>query len=232
MRDGKITASDEPDEPDGKVTADVINARDDRMFVVGAAEPTPSGLGALATSASNEMISLVWKHAQKISKARMAALSRSFGNFDMVVAAGWLLGDLVCGAPILERSEAHTIGLKIKYEAGKVEKNVAKIRLEAKRAAGRAGVTTAARLKLLEDAEQKVQTLLRAALEAELPWPAVAQPAARKRKRKRKREASLDDNDEQLAALDTRQLGRRSGRRSGQRRRWSGRIQKRSRSKK
>ena len=230
MRDGKITASDEPDEPDGKVTADVINARDDRMFVVGAAEPTPSGLGALATSASNEMISLVWKHAQKISKARMAALSRSFGNFDMVVAAGWLLGDLVRGAPILKRSEAHTIGLKIKYEAGKVEKNVAKIRLEAKRAAY--GVTTAARLKLLEDAEQKVQTLLRAALEAELPWPAVAQPAARKRKRKRKREASLDDNDEQLAALDTRQLGRRSGRRSGQRRRWSGRIQKRSRSKK
>ena len=61
------------------------------------------------------------------------------------------------GAPILESGQAHTIGLKIKYEAGKVEKSVAKMRLDAKRAAGRTGVTEAARQKLLEDAEQKVQ---------------------------------------------------------------------------
>ena len=202
---GKVGASDEPDKPDGRITAEIIGARDALMFVAGAAEPTTSGLGACAALASNEMLSLVWKHAQKMPKARMAVLSRSFGNFDMIVAAGWLLGDLVRGTPILERGQAHTIGLKIKYEARKVEKNVAKIRLEAKRAAGRAGVTEAARLKLLEDAEKNVETLLRAAPEAELPWPAAAQPAARKRKRKRTREAA-SSHEEQLAALDAKQL--------------------------
>ena len=198
-------ASDEPDESDNQITAEVIGARDALMFVVDAAGPRASGLGALAASASNEMISLVWTHAQKIPKARMGVLSRSFGNFDMVVAAGWLFGDLVRGAPILERSQAHTIGLKIKYEAGKVDNNVTKIRLEARRAAGRAGVAEAARQELIEDAEKKVQAVLRAAPEAELPWPAAEQPAARKPKRKRKQEAAAEE-EEELAALEAKQL--------------------------
>ena len=61
---------------------------------------------------------------QGLTAAQVSALSKSFGNFDRVVAAGWLLGDAL-GLPLMERADALAVGLKAKYEAGKLDKKEA-----------------------------------------------------------------------------------------------------------
>jgi hypothetical protein len=86
-------------EGDGAVTADVIASRHAMMFAVGAAEPAESGLPASATTPTNQLVVLVWAHMQGLPQDHIDALSKAFGNFDRVVAAGWLLADLVRGSP-------------------------------------------------------------------------------------------------------------------------------------
>ena len=85
--------------------------RDAAMFVVGAAEPSPSGLLPLASEPTKALVKFAVAHFAALPKAHIAALSKSFGNFDRVVGIGWLIADAVraVGAPLITRADAHAI---------------------------------------------------------------------------------------------------------------------------
>ena len=63
----------------------------------------------------------MWGPRRASQRTQIDELSKSFGNFDRVVALGWLLGDAI-GLPLMERVLAHKLGLAAKYLAGKTEK--------------------------------------------------------------------------------------------------------------
>ena len=153
------------DEAECMITKEWVAARFARMFVVGAVGPAASGPDEeIVLTISNKLVALVWAYVgseKSVSKDKIDELSKSFGNFDRVVALGWLLGDAI-GLPLMERVLAHKLGLAAKYLAGKTEKTNEKTTRDAKRAAGRAGVEDAMRRKLIDEAETQVEELLRA----------------------------------------------------------------------
>lgn len=128
-QDGQAAAQNQlPEEPDIAITAGTMSDRYDLMFTTAAAEPRASGLESCVPNADKKLVSLVSAHVEGIKKADIDALSQAYGNFDRVVAKGWLFGDLVRGPPLLDRAEAYTVGLKVKYEAGKVAKQEAELK--------------------------------------------------------------------------------------------------------
>jgi len=211
----QTAAQDQPaNEAGSTITADMVAARDAMMFVVGAAAPVASGLPALASTATSLHVKLVWEHVndrRKLSDERVDALSTSFRNFDRRVAAGWLCGDLMRGPALLERDDAHTLGLKIKYEAGKVEAKETKLRRDAKKAAGRLAAADPGRGKLLERAEEEIETLLGTTVQ--LPLPAASQAAqAPNPARPQKRPREIDPLEAAEAAeLECRKATKRAG---------------------
>ena len=66
-----------------------------KMFVVIASEPAASGLQQTAPATTSRLVKLVWEHVNALPTATIDALSAAFGNFDRVVALGWLLGDIL-----------------------------------------------------------------------------------------------------------------------------------------
>ena len=78
------------------------------MFVVGAPGPVASGRLSAVTKLTKELVHRGWMVVEKLD---IKALSRSFGNFDKVVALGWLLGDIVLGC-LMPRINAFSIGGK------------------------------------------------------------------------------------------------------------------------
>ena len=164
------------------------------MFVEGSAGPVASGQTEVVREVTGNILKITWAYVQGLAQDHINALSKSFGNFDRVVALGWLLGDAV-GLPLMERKQAHTIGLKAKYEAGKIKSKEASIPREAKKAAGRLGATDPKRQQLLSEADKQVEELL--CTPVELPFPEAAQPSAPRpsgsRKRAREPEVSATD---------------------------------------
>jgi hypothetical protein len=59
---------------------------------------------------------LAYNAANELCDTQGDALSQSFGNFDRVVALGWLLGDAM-GARLLPREQAHQVGNKARKAA-------------------------------------------------------------------------------------------------------------------
>ena len=57
------------------------------------------------------------------------ALSSAFGNFDRVVACGWLLQDAL-GLPLSSRDIAYAIGLKARTQAGRLKAQIYQKRKE------------------------------------------------------------------------------------------------------
>eukprot|EP00966_Prymnesium_polylepis_P335338 7390699-Prymnesium_polylepis.1 len=105
-------------------------------------------------------------HVEGVPKADIEVLSQAYGNFDRVVAQGWLFGDLVRGPPLLEKTEAYryTVGLKVKYEAGKLRKKEA----ELKRSYSRVPAADPKRRSLVEAADQETEALLRQPVDIKL----------------------------------------------------------------
>ena len=110
--------------------------RDAAMFVVGAAEPSPSGLLPLASEPTKALVKFAVAHFAALPKAHIAALSKSFGNFDRVVGIGWLIADAVraVGAPLITRADAHAIGSKAQRKAADIKDEVRTARLAIQRA--------------------------------------------------------------------------------------------------
>ena len=86
------------------------------MFVVGAAAPQASGMPSAAKRATMELVMLAYNAVNELCDAKGEALSKSFANFDRVVALGWLLGDAM-GARLLLREQAYAVGLKARKAA-------------------------------------------------------------------------------------------------------------------
>lgn len=86
-------------------TAALEATRAQEMFVVGTTWPTASNVGATAITPTKGLVLYIHKAVSAWDEAHIAALSRSIGNFDRVVAQGWLMADAL-GLPLLER-DAH-----------------------------------------------------------------------------------------------------------------------------
>jgi hypothetical protein len=139
---GQPAAEDEVlDEAEAVISKEWVAARFASVFVVGASGPAASEQKVTMRAVTTRLAKLAWAHVQGLMAAQVSALSKSFGNFDRVVAAGWLLGDAL-GLPLMERTDALAVGLKAKYEAGKLEKKEA----HWKKALSRLAVTDKARL--------------------------------------------------------------------------------------
>lgn len=96
-------APGQPEAPAGPVeplTSAGVATRASTMFVVGSAEPRASGLAMIGKVPTKELVQLAFVAANELCDTHGKALSKSFGNFDRVVALGWLIGDAV-GKPLL-----------------------------------------------------------------------------------------------------------------------------------
>jgi hypothetical protein len=78
-------------EPEAAITVDALAVRADLMFIAGLPEPGASAMNALASKATKGLVRLASKLVSDWPQARIDNLSRSYGNFDRVVALGWLL---------------------------------------------------------------------------------------------------------------------------------------------
>ena len=112
------------------LTAPLMATRARKMFVVGTSGPSASGLSALAKQPTKEIVLLVFNVINEWTKADIDALSDSFGNFDRVVAQGWLLGDAL--GMLLTHTDAYALGCKVRHHAGKIAGEIAGVRRAAK----------------------------------------------------------------------------------------------------
>ena len=191
--DQPVAEDEVPDEAEAVISKEWVAARFALIFVVGAAGPVASKQTDAVRAVTIRLAKLAWAHVQGLTPAQVDALSKSFGNFDRVVAAGWLLGDAL-GLPLMERTHALAVGLKAKYEAGKLDKKEAYW----KKVVSRLPVADAKRQALEKDAQTDIEKLAQTEIE-DLPLPTAAQPAAPResgsRKRAREEEVELSHED-------------------------------------
>ena len=117
-------------EADAVLTADFVARRSDRMFPLEGTEAVASGLEECVQQVTNKLIQLVWAHVQAWSDAHVNALHTAFGNFDRIVAAGWLLADAF-DLPLMDREQALLVGLKVRYYGGKILKTQGQVKRQA-----------------------------------------------------------------------------------------------------
>ena len=81
----------------------MLAVRVPKMFPLDAAGPAASGIDAVAATATNALVRFATNEADKLCDAHGGALSRAFGNFDRVVATGWLshVGRVLGGASLI-----------------------------------------------------------------------------------------------------------------------------------
>ena len=178
----RLAAGAVAEEPKIALTAAVLLERRNKMFVAGTPEPTASGM-AVATALTNEDVQLASVVVAGWKQDDITALSRSFGNFDRVVALGWLLGDLL-DLPWLERKQAHSFGLAAGKKAGKVEEEIKAMK---KRASSRASKLKQGDLEARHALEAAAAAEQAALLQkdAELTLPEAPRTATLSTKRKR-----------------------------------------------
>ena len=89
------------------------------MFKVENGGAVASGRLPVAQTFTKEMLWFAWKAIESwCTKALVRELSASYGNFDKLVALGWLLGDVI-GGRLIDGKIAHGIGRRLgKYASG------------------------------------------------------------------------------------------------------------------
>jgi hypothetical protein len=128
--DASETAVETQDEP-------AFTERRDLMFDISATGPVGSGLEPVAGTANKRILqnaSAVLK-LDKLTAEMVKALSAAHGNFDRIVALGWLIADAVqaVGSPMMERNKAYAVGMKAGREALKIKTDLATLRRDAMR---------------------------------------------------------------------------------------------------
>lgn len=191
-----LEQADAPESPAAPLTAAAMGERAAAMFVVGSAAPQASGLSTAAEPATNELVRLAFNAANDRCNADGKALSESFGNFDRLVATGWLLGDAV-GRPLLSREQAHAVGLKARKLAVAIKADLASIKKDAQRKASKLEADDPKRQDFAEQAAAAEATLLQG--KVELPFPTAQKPAAKKPSGSRKRARPKELTEEQRA---------------------------------
>ena len=81
------------------------------MFKLDAEGPTASGRPAVTRTVTKENVQSAWRAANGYCEEHGAALSEAYGNFDRVVALGWLLGDVAIGC-LIKKADAFKVGRK------------------------------------------------------------------------------------------------------------------------
>jgi len=152
------------------LTSDTVANRASTMFVVGSTEPRASGLPMIGKVPTKELVKLAFVAANELCDTHGKALSKSFGNFDRVVALGWLIGDAV-GVPLLSRVQAHAVGLKARRIAGDVKADIASIKKDAARNASKLAQEDPQRKKVAEQAKAAEVELLQATVDLPMPDP-------------------------------------------------------------
>ena len=82
------------------------------MFVIGASEPVRSGKGSAMPYPTNELVQRVWSEISDVAETTGKQLSASFGNFDKLVGAGWLIGDVIQDR-LIDRADAFAVGRRV-----------------------------------------------------------------------------------------------------------------------
>ena len=80
-------------------------------------------LPVLARATSKQLVKVVTEYTnnrKKLPDSTVKKLSAVYGNFDRMVAAGWLLADAV-GLPLLTRGDAYAAGLKARRESSRIK---------------------------------------------------------------------------------------------------------------
>jgi len=80
------------------------------MFHVDAKGPAASGRPT-AQFVTKELVQLAWRATNELCDVNGRELSAAYGNFDRVVALGWLLGDVACGR-LITGDAAFKVGRK------------------------------------------------------------------------------------------------------------------------
>ena len=93
------------------VLADELTERAALMFKLDATGPAASGLPAAAPTVTKELVHAAWLAANELCDEHGPALSQAYGNFERVVALGWLLGDVAQGR-LIELEDAFKVGRK------------------------------------------------------------------------------------------------------------------------
>ena len=126
--------------------------RASKMFVVGAAGPTDSMIVPRATIIQKEDVGVAMKIVRSYIKQHgIKALSQSYGNFDQVVGQGWLLGD-AAGIPLMDRADAHKVGLRARDVAVALAREQLNVRKAASRAISKLAADDPVRKQLKEQA--------------------------------------------------------------------------------
>ena len=107
--DGAVGA--EPAAPPSAVSLSELRQRAELMFRVDAKGPAASGRPTAAQFVTKELVQLAWWAANELCDANGSELSAAYGNFDRVVALGWLLGDVACGR-LITGDAAFKVGRK------------------------------------------------------------------------------------------------------------------------
>jgi hypothetical protein len=196
-----------PSNAQADITQEEIAVQFAKMFDPTASEPAVSGLTKQSRSVNNKLVKLAWDYVNSLDKSRIDALSKAFGNFDRVVAVGWLVCDIVrVGMPLAERGQAHTLGLKIKYEAGKVVKHELKLKRDGQREASRLAATDPKRFEVMQQAEVAIEKFMSNPVELPLPADDAGlrrdMPTTRVRKRKRKAVSAEQPFEQRIAVAE------------------------------
>ena len=185
------------------LSAGSLASRASKMFGAGASKPRGSGLPPACGKPSKLLVQLAWKAAIDLCDTHGKALSKAFGNFDRVVALGWLRGDAV-GAPLLSRTHAHAVGAKARRVAVETTAEQAVLKRTAQRAASKLAPDNPRRQELAAEAKAAEASLLRDTVEfPALPAEQSTAPSSSgSRKRKLEPEPVAPSQDQLLAILD------------------------------
>ena len=165
------------------------------MFIVGAAAPQASGVPSAAKRATMELVVLAYNAVTELCDAQGEALSKSFGNFDRVVALGWLLGDAL-GARLLPRKQANDIGLKARKAAVALKADVVAKKKATQRKVSKLKADDPQRRELSEKAEAEEAERLR----KEIDFPMMPAQPVPSGSRKSQADASQGDDAERARA--------------------------------
>lgn len=183
-------------------TAAVEATRAQEMFVIGTTQPTESSVGATASKPTKGLVLYVHRAVAAWDEAHVQALSRSFGNFDRVVAQGWLAADAL-DFPLLDREQAFAFGGRVKHHGAKID---AKIDADRRTAQRRAAKESGEARQAIEAAAAAAEAqLLREVVPMKLP-EVQARPRpglGGKRKRDVARPEEAEEAEEAAAARPT-----------------------------
>lgn len=183
-------------------TAAVEATRAQEMFVIGTTQPTESSVGATASKPTKGLVLYVHRAVAAWDEAHVQALSRSFGNFDRVVAQGWLAADAL-DFPLLGREQAFAFGGRVKHHGAKID---AKIDADRRTAQRRAAKESGEARQAIEAAAAAAEAqLLREVVPMKLP-EVQARPRpglGGKRKRDVARPEEAEEAEEAAAARPT-----------------------------